>query len=79
VDLVFQREKGVADDLQINALASGQTEIPEDALDCGNGVYIETLFDDRSGEPYYRTCSKGGALCRYSSDLWQAQIYAQYY
>jgi hypothetical protein len=79
VDLGFQREKGVADDLQINALASGQTEIPEDALDCGNGVYIETLFDDRSGEPYYRTCSKGGALCRYSSDLWQAQIYAQYY
>lgn len=69
----------MADDLQINVLASGQTEIPEDALDCGNGIYIETLFDKRSGEPYYRTCSKGGAVCRYSSDLWQAQIYAQYY
>jgi hypothetical protein len=79
VDLDSQREKEVVDDSQTNAPASGQTEIPEDALDCGNGIYIETLFDDRSGEPYYRTCSKGGAICRYSSDLWQAQIYAQYY
>ena len=69
----------MADDLQINAPASGQIEVPGDALDCGNGIYIETLFDERSGEPYYRTCSKGGAVCRYSSDLWQAQIYAQYY
>lgn len=48
-------------------------------MDCGDGVYIETLFEDGSNEPYYRTCSKGGATCRYSSDLWQAQIYAQYY
>ncbi len=79
MDLVFQREEEVADDLQANAPASGEVEIPEDAMDCGNGVYIETLFDERSGEPYYRTCSKGGALCRYSSDLWQAQIYAEYY
>lgn len=79
MDLVFQREEEVADDLQANAPAFGEVEIPEDAMDCGNGVYIETLFDERSGEPYYRTCSKGGALCRYSSDLWQAQIYAEYY
>jgi hypothetical protein len=69
----------VADDSQADVHASGETEIPKDAIDCGNGIYIETLFDDNSNEPYYRTCSKGGAICRYSSDLWQAQIYAQYY
>ena len=69
----------MADDSQISAQHSGQTEIPDGAMDCGNGIYIETLFEEQSGEPYYRTCSKGGAMCRYSSDLWQAQIYAQYY
>lgn len=67
------------DDLQAGAHAFGQTEIPENAIDCGNGIYIETLFEEGSCEPYYRTCSRGGAMCRYSSDLWQAQIYAQYY
>lgn len=71
----FQRVKEVAEDLQINAQHSGQTEI----IECDNGSYIETLYDKISGEPYYRTCSKGGAICRYSSDMWQAQIYAQYY
>lgn len=69
----------MVEDSQANAAVSGRIEIPEDAMDCGNGIYIETLFDDKSGEPYYRTCNKGGAICRYSSDLWQAQIYAQYY
>lgn len=75
MDLDFQRDDAVADDSQINAQHSGQTEI----IECENGAYIETLYDKRTGEPYYRTCSKGGAICRYSSDLWQAQVYAQYY
>lgn len=66
------RVKGVADDSQTNAQHSGRIEFD-------NGAYIDTLYDERTGEPYYRTCSKGGAICRYSSDLWQAQIYAQYY
>tara|TARA_B100001939_G_scaffold44630_1_gene34423 strand:+ start:1652 stop:1891 length:240 start_codon:yes stop_codon:yes gene_type:complete len=79
VDWVSRREEGVAEDSQASAHVSGPIEIPEGAMDCGNGVYIETLFEDGSNEPYYRTCSKGGATCRYSSDLWQAQIYAQYY
>ena len=65
----------MADDSQINAQHSG----PIDIMELENGAYIETLYDGVTGEPYYRTCSRGGALCRYSSDLWQAQIYAQYY
>jgi hypothetical protein len=35
--------------------------------------YIETLEPAGGGEMYYRTCYKG--VCRYSSDLWQAQVY----
>ena len=37
-----------------------------------DGGYIETLF--REGmEIYYRSCAHG--YCRYSSDLWQAEMY----
>lgn len=37
-----------------------------------DGGYIETL--DRPGmEIYYRSCAHG--YCRYSSDLWQAEMY----
>ena len=79
MDLDFLRAGEVVEGLQVSAAATGQIEIPQDAMDCGNGVYIETLFEEGSNEPYYRTCSRGGATCRYSSDLWQAQIYAQYY
>lgn len=52
--------------------------IPYGATDCGEGFYIETLYDDRTKEPYFRSCSPGGATCRYSSDLWQAQIYVEH-
>jgi len=34
--------------------------------------YIETLQPER-GEIYYRSCV--GGVCRYSSDLWQAEMY----
>ncbi len=35
--------------------------------------YIETLEPAGGGELYYRSCAKG--YCRYSSDLWQAELY----
>lgn len=41
--------------------------------ECEGGGYIETLVPDGGGEVYYRTCA--GGYCRYSSDLWQAEIY----
>ena len=41
--------------------------------DFEDGSYIETLEPAQGGEMYYRSCYKG--MCRYSSDLWQAQIY----
>lgn len=41
--------------------------------DFDDGSYIEVLEPADGGEMYYRTCYKG--VCRYSSDLWQAQVY----
>jgi hypothetical protein len=38
------------------------------------GVTVETLEPADGGELYYRTCTAG--TCRYSSDLWQALMYA---
>jgi len=39
-----------------------------------DGSKIETLEPVGGGELFYRTCYKG--VCRYSSDPWQAQVYA---
>ena len=41
--------------------------------DFEDGSYIEVLEPADGGEMYYRTCFLG--MCRYSSDLWQAQVY----
>lgn len=58
-------------DSQANAAPIGRIEYDD-------GFYIETLTDLRTGEPMYRSCCPGGAICRYSSDLWQAEIYVQH-
>lgn len=38
-----------------------------------DGGYIETLEPPDGGEIYYQSCAQG--RCRYSSDLWQADLY----
>ena len=38
-----------------------------------DGGWIETLQPTDGGELYYRSCAHG--MCRYSSDLWQAELY----
>lgn len=38
-----------------------------------DGGWIETLEPAGNGELYYRSCV--GGICRYSSDLWQAEMY----
>jgi hypothetical protein len=38
-----------------------------------DGGWIETLDPGNGGELYYRSCARG--YCRYSSDLWQAELY----
>ena len=50
-----------------------------DRMDRGNGRWIELLGPGFGEEPVYRACGQNGAICRYTSDLWQAEIYVQYY
>ena len=38
-----------------------------------DGGFIETLEPADGGELYYRSCI--GDRCRYSSDLWQAELH----
>jgi hypothetical protein len=61
----------VAADSQANAAPIGR-------IDYNDGFYIETLIDSRLGEPMYRSCTPSGDICRYSSDLWQAELYLQH-
>ena len=50
-----------------------------DRMDRGEGRWIELLGPGFGEEPVYRACGQNGAICRYTSDLWQAEIYVQYY
>jgi hypothetical protein len=50
-----------------------------DRMDRGDGRWIELLDHSFGEEPLYRACGQNGALCRYTNDLWQAEIYVQYY
>lgn len=61
----------MAVDSQANAAPIGR-------IDYDDGFYIETLIDSRLGEPMYRSCTPSGDICRYSSDLWQAELYLQH-
>ena len=44
----------------------------------GKNRYIDVMEGD-DGMPLYRACGQNGAICRYTIDLWQAEIYVQYY
>jgi len=58
---------------QLNALYTTMEPIVLSRTDFDDGSFIETLEPADGGEMYYRTCYQG--MCRYSSDLWQAQVY----
>lgn len=47
-------------------------------LDRGEGRWIDVLEGDNY-EPLYRACGQGGAIARYTNDLWQAEIYVEDY
>jgi hypothetical protein len=63
-------------------LAAGCTTMERKVLERmerGEGRWIELLDHSFGEEPVYRACGQNGALCRYTNDLWQAEIYVQYY
>ena len=65
----------MVEDLPANARPFGSTiEIPCWAIDFGEGFYIEILRDEKQSIRY-RSCSPGGAVCRYSDDFWRAKTY----
>lgn len=43
----------------------------------GTDRWIDVL-EVEGGEPLYRACRSNSAICRYTNDLWQAEIYVQY-
>jgi hypothetical protein len=47
-------------------------------LERGEGRWIDVMEDD-DGMPLYRACGQNGGICRYTIDLWQAEIYVSYY
>ena len=62
-------------DLRANARRSGpMTKVPSGAIDYGQGFFIEIVCSV-SGNVSFRSCTPGGAICRYSCDLWQADAY----
>jgi hypothetical protein len=66
----------------VSPLAAGCTTMERkvlDRMDRGDGRWIELLDHSFGEEPVYRACGQNGALCRYTNDLWQAEIYVQYY
>lgn len=48
-------------------------------MERGPGRWIEVLEPGNHEDCLYRVCGHNGALCRYTNDLWQAEIYVQYY
>ena len=49
-----------------------------DRLARGETRWIDVVEGD-DGMPLYRACGHNGAICRYTVDLWQAEIYVNYY
>jgi hypothetical protein len=73
------RHGKIKDGLQLVASFTTMERKVLDRMDRGPGRWIELLDHSFGEEPVYRACGQNGALCRYTNDLWQAEIYVQYY
>jgi hypothetical protein len=69
----------IKDGLPLDASCTTMERKVLDRMDRGPGRWIELLDHSFGEEPLYRACGQNGALCRYTNDLWQAEIYVQYY
>jgi len=73
------RRGRIRDGLPLDASYTTMERKVLDRMDRGNGRWIELLEHGFGEEPLYRACGQNGAICRYTNDLWQAEIYVQYY
>jgi hypothetical protein len=73
------RHGKIKDGLLLNASFTTMERKVLDRMDRGNGRWIELLDHSFGEEPVYRACGQNGGICRYTNDLWQAEIYVQYY
>jgi len=69
----------IKDGLRLDASYTTMERKVLDRMDRGPGRWIELLDHSFGEEPLYRACGQNGAICRYTNDLWQAEIYVQYY
>ena len=79
VALGFPRHGRIRGGLRLDASFTTMERKVLDRMDRGPGRWIELLDHSFGEEPVYRACGQNGALCRYTNDLWQAEIYVQYY
>ena len=79
VALGSQRHGRIRDGLRLDASFTTMERKVLDRMDRGPGRWIELLDHSFGEEPLYRACGQHGAMCRYTNDLWQAEIYVQYY
>jgi hypothetical protein len=73
------RRGRIKDGLLLDASYTTMERKVLDRMDRGPGRWIELLDHSFGEEPMYRACGQNGAICRYTNDLWQAEIYVQYY
>jgi hypothetical protein len=72
------RRGKIKDGLPLDASCTTMERKVLNRMDRGNGRWIELLDHSFGEEPMYRACGQNGAICRYTNDLWQAEIYVQY-
>jgi hypothetical protein len=73
------RHGKIKDGLPLVASSTTMERKVLDRMDRGPGRWIELLDHSFGEEPLYRACGQNGGICRYTNDLWQAEIYVQYY
>jgi hypothetical protein len=73
------RHGKIKDGLRLDASFTTMERKVLDRMNRGNDSWIELLDHSFGEEPMYRACGQNGAICRYTNDLWQAEIYVQYY
>lgn len=69
----------LGEDLPLDAGFTAMERKVLDRLPRRENCWIDVLETTNDEDCLYRACGQNGAICRYTNDLWQAEIYVQYY